>query len=147
VNNLDLPGAPALTPDEIRLQKSEVAISLFLKWGVYVTGAIMTYGCLLAFLNPSAWEHDQMVISQVRSGVALENPLFYPSLAELFTGLGHFESLAWMILGLALLVFLPVMRVALTLVIFTIQKDRVYMALSAFVLLILLLSAFLGLAI
>lgn len=46
--------------------------------------------------------------------------------------------------GIVLLIALPIARVAVTLVIFALQRDRIYVGITAFVLAVLLLSLFLG---
>jgi uncharacterized membrane protein len=46
--------------------------------------------------------------------------------------------------GIVLLIALPIARVAVTLVIFFIQRDFIYVGITAFVLAVLLLSLFLG---
>ncbi len=46
--------------------------------------------------------------------------------------------------GIVLLIALPIARVAVTLVIFFIQRDLIYVGITAFVLVVLLLSLFLG---
>jgi uncharacterized membrane protein len=68
------------------------------------------------------------------------------SLAGIFHGVRHFESDAIVQLGLALLIATPVARVAFTLVAFTLQRDRTYIAITTLVLALLAYGLFFGTA-
>jgi uncharacterized membrane protein len=70
--------------------------------------------------------------------------LFPRTLPDVIAGLGRFEGEAVLALGLLLLVATPVIRVAVSIAAFVYQKDRVFVAITAVVLALLLLSFILG---
>lgn len=61
-----------------------------------------------------------------------------------FSGLFHGNSYAIMALGVMLLILTPVMRVVFAIIGFYWEKDRLYTLVSCIVLLIIILSTFLG---
>jgi uncharacterized membrane protein len=112
--------------------QAELLISHVLRGGV-VLGAIVIGVGLVAFyarygLNPSA------MIANV-----------YPhSLDQTLLGLAHGTPQAIMVLGLLILLATPVVRVAVSIVAFALERDWTYVAITALVLLILLVSFLLG---
>jgi uncharacterized membrane protein len=119
--------------DHLRLvRQAELLISHVLRGGV-VLGAIVIGAGLVAFyvrygLNPSA------MIANV-----------YPhSLDQVLLGLAHGAPQAIMVLGLLILLATPVVRVAVSIVAFALERDWTYVAITALVLIILLVSFLLG---
>jgi uncharacterized membrane protein len=74
------------------------------------------------------------------------HPERYPlhSLAEILRGVMAFDARAILQSGLLILIATPVVRVALTLVAFFLQRDRLYVLVTALVLGLLLYSLVLG---
>jgi uncharacterized protein len=119
--------------DHLRLvRQAELLISHVLRGGV-VLGAIVIAAGLVAFyarygLNPST------MIANV-----------YPhSLDQTLLGVSHGAPQAIMVLGLLILLATPVVRVAVSIVAFALEHDWIYVAITALVLLILLVSFLLG---
>ncbi len=125
--------------DEIR---TELIISEILRWGVRASLALIVLGSVLFFVQSGDWagadakERLTALISQGGS--------FPLSLHWLFSGLATFDGVAVTVLGLALLIATPVVRVAAAVVSFAIVKDRAFTAISAAVLAFVVASFFLG---
>jgi uncharacterized membrane protein len=60
------------------------------------------------------------------------------------SGLRSLEGRSFVVLGLLLLIATPVMRVAVSIIAFAVQKDAIFVVLTTMVLLLLVLSFFLG---
>ncbi len=73
-------------------------------------------------------------------------PAFLRSLAGIVTAALSGDSRAIVQLGLVLLIATPIARVAFTLVAFALQRDRVYVGVTAIVLALLLFGLFFGIA-
>lgn len=108
----------------------EQLIGRLLQVGVLVAAAVVIAGAAM------------MLAQHGRSAVAFSS---YSDAASPLHGLGGIihgavalDSMAIVQLGLVLLIATPVLRVALTLVAFAIQRDRIYIVLTAVVLALLL---------
>lgn len=71
-------------------------------------------------------------------------PASLTSLRNVLAGAAHFEALAIVQLGLIILIATPIARVALTLVAFIFQRDRLYTVITAIVLAVLAFGLLLG---
>lgn len=113
-----------------RLRQAELAISHVLRGGVILSAAIILLGVV--------WFYLQMAIT----GHAT---LTYPhSVLEVAQELAQGNPLALVALGLLILLLTPILRVAISIVIFALERDWLYTVITLVVLLILLVSLLLG---
>lgn len=118
------------TTRDVGLTRAELFISNVLRYGVLLCAFFLALGLVLAF-------------SQHADINFLPRPaLYHPS--EILAGLGAWQPEAWIAAGLALLVALPIVRVALTVVLFWIEGDRIYLGITLIVLTVLAISLFMG---
>ncbi len=113
-----------------RLRQAELAISHVLRGGVVISAAIILLGVV--------WFYLQMAIS----GHATLN---YPhTVIEVAQELAQGNPLALIALGLLVLLLTPILRVAISILIFALERDWLYTVITLIVLLILLVSLLLG---
>ena len=130
-----------LTPDRAeRTATVQRLISRLLRVGVLTSMTLIVVGTLVTFLaHPRYATHDSALHH-------LENtPAAFPhSVSAVVNGVIAGRGPAIVLLGLIVLVATPVLRVAISIVIFAIERDRRFVAITAFVLLMLLASFALG---
>lgn len=125
----------------------ELFIAHLLRWGVGISFVIVTLGIgLLLFTGQTGYQSirldDLNSIVKYQSG-----PPEYPnSINDIVAGIVAFKPYALIALGLLILIAIPVMRVAVSVLAFLIERDWVYVAITAFVLLTLILSFVYGVA-
>jgi len=126
--------------EEIRVVERHVMedwISHSLRAGVVVSGVTLLVGSVLLFvLGPSATDPHSM--SQLVNG----DYTMSSSLRDIVSGVASGRATAIMDLGLFALILTPVVRVAMTVVLFGLQRDWVFVGITAIVLMILLLGVF-----
>ncbi len=117
----------------------DLLISHVLRLGVAVAAAIGAVGLLLFFLRgPQPGEPQSLhELLQLRAGALATSP------QQLLDGLTTGQPEDIMRFGLLVLILTPTARVALTFILFLLERDLVFVIISAIVLLILLLG-FLG---
>lgn len=108
----------------------EIVLSNVLRVGVLLAIAIISFGVVLSWLDPSPVQ-------------LLASPELHPIYLR---GLTHLAPNAVVSLGLMVLVALPVTRVGLTVLLFLQERDYFFSAITAIVFLILLGGLFLGTA-
>ncbi len=108
-------------------------VARLLQFGVLVTAAVVCFGLLLALAQHAG------ISTHHYSPHAMSGRQLVPHVQDLI----HLKAGAWLETGLFMLIGLPVLRVALCLVGFWMERDRLYVALTATVLLVLLGSIFL----
>ncbi len=112
------------------VRHTEVMISQVLRAGVLLSAGVIVIGVLDGLLR---YRHSMV------STLAPSSP------SGMWLGLSHGDPSAIISLGLVLLLATPVVRVAVSIVAFGIEHDRLYMGITALVLAILLLSLLSGL--
>jgi uncharacterized membrane protein len=120
-------------PEQERLvRQAELVISHVLRGGVLLSAAITLLGVLLFYLRfgPSGGHEAGAAFPHTLGGVV--------------SGLAHGDALAIIVLGLLVLLATPVVRVAVSIIAFGLERDWRYVAITSLVLLILLLSFALG---
>jgi uncharacterized membrane protein len=118
-------------------ESMNVIIGKVLRYGVLLSGAIIILGVLglaasnglsdtASFLsyNPNVIPHDGIDVS----------------LAGLSHGLVTFSAFSWIELGAILLIATPVSRVLISVFLFAAERDRMYVLITAVVLVLLLFS-------
>jgi uncharacterized membrane protein len=120
----------AATDAQGRLRQAELVISNVLRWGVILSATIIALGVVWFYLD---------------GGGASQALATYPrSLGGIVQQLGRGEPLALVALGLLLLLLTPIARVAISILVFALERDWLYTVITIVVLLILLVSLALG---
>lgn len=138
--NLTTPGeAPATNTgtkasganDEI-VHRTELVISNVLRGGVLLSAIIISAGVILFYLRAAQSAHG------------LPDHPYPHSLAEVMSGLTQGNPIAMIALGLLLLLSTPVVRVAVSIFAFAVERDWRYVVITTLVLAILIASFLLG---
>ncbi|MBA2678545.1 MAG: DUF1634 domain-containing protein [Ktedonobacteraceae bacterium] len=104
-------------------------ISWVLQGGVLLSAAIILLGIILLPTRPG--------------GLSPQRLLVFPfTMSALATGLAQFRPQSIITLGLLLLIATPVLRVAVSIITFVVERDRTYIVITCIVLAILLFSIF-----
>jgi uncharacterized membrane protein len=118
---------------ESLVRKAELVISYVLRGGVLFSAAITLLGVLLFYLRYG-----------VSGGKTGGTAAFPHSLDAVGAGLAHGDPQAVIVLGLLVLLATPVIRVAVSIIAFGVERDWRYVIITSLVLLILLISFILG---
>jgi uncharacterized membrane protein len=129
-----------------KVLRAEMLISWVLAIGVGLSGGIAGVGLVSRLLDlgtPSA-QSSQSLIGELMSGG--EIPGLHPVAApgELLRGTLHWQPDILITLGLLLLIALPILRVAMTVIIFLHERDWPFVGITLVVLTVLLSGIFLG---
>ncbi len=116
-----------LTKEE--LLKIERNIGKILRIGVFVSATVIIIGILMFLLSG-------------HSGYA--EGVWPDKFKEILSGLVEFKALAWLMTGLFLLILTPVLRVVASIVAFAKEGDKLYVAITTLVLIILIVAMFVG---
>lgn len=126
------PSIRHLPERERMVRQAELVISQVLRGGVLVSAAITLLGVLLFYLQDGP------------SGGQAARAVFPHTLGGVVSGLAQGDPLAIIVLGLLVLLATPVLRVAVSIIAFGLERDWRYVAITSLVLLILLFSFILG---
>lgn len=118
----------------------EVQISRVLRLGVTLSLIFLVTGTVLSFIHHPEYRVSAAAMDRLMAP-RNESPGF---LAGVAPGLRHGRGQALVAVGLLLLILTPVTRVAMSLVLFLRQGDRAFSAITAFVLVLILVSMLLG---
>ena len=128
-----------------KLIQTEIVISNLLRWGVILCGCIIALGLISSWFNAAALHRFSAdTLPALVSGQAVSAIEIPRSFAEFGAGLSAFDPSAIIALGLIFLIALPTLRVALTVILFLIERDYAYLVITLFVLSVLLSGIFLG---
>lgn len=120
----------------------ETLISNLLRIGVMVSVAIVLTGIVFTFVH-----HPDYFSSRPALGNLIDAKRDYTSsIGGVVEGVAARRGQAIAMLGILLLIATPVARVAVSIAIFVVERDRLYVAITSIVLLLLLLSFALGAA-
>jgi len=111
---------------------SENILSIVLKAGLYTAIAVSVFGAILAALTPE----KRAVALNVFHG----EPIDMTHFDALIKGVFALNPLCIIQLGLIILILTPILQVLTCLILFLIEKDKIYVFFSALVLTILLYS-------
>ncbi len=115
-----------------QLRQAELIISYVLRGGVLLSAGVILLGVILFYIHYTA--NPQSIDMQA-----------YPhSLDAVVQGVTHGDPLAVIALGLLILLATPTLRVIISIGTFALERDWLYTAITALVLLILLVSFLLG---
>ncbi len=115
-------------------------IAYVLRGGVTISLTVVLTGLVITFLHHPEYSRSRPALG------ALTNPgTSYPSsVGAVVEGVREGRGQAIVTLGLLLLIATPVARVAVSIAVFVIERDRLYVVITACVLALLLLSFVLG---
>jgi uncharacterized membrane protein len=113
---------------------TDIAISTLLRVGVVLSVLVIAAGLVIAFAH-----HPGDFSSRPAPGAHFPN-----SIGNVVEGVRGGDGEAIVAAGLLLLIATPVARVALSIVIFVIERDRLYIAITAAVFVILMISFAVG---
>lgn len=111
------------------IEDVEIIISKLLQVGVLLSAAVMLVGFLTFILT---------------GGSGYENNAFPSRLLMILQGLAAFKPYAIILTGLFILILTPVFRVGVSIIVFLKEKDFLYVAITAIVFSILIVSFLLG---
>ena len=118
----------------------DLAISRLLRIGVLLSIAVIAIGMIVTFVH-----HPSYFSSRPALGSLTSTSMHYPrNLIGVLRGTIEGRGQAIISLGVLLLIATPVARVALSIVVFAIERDRLYVAITAAVLTLLLIAFALG---
>jgi uncharacterized membrane protein len=123
-----------------RVRQVELTISYLLRGGVVLSILLIVAGTIITFAQQPSY------VSQPSELQRLITPgtKFPHTLPDLMAALSQFRGEAVVTLGLLVLIATPVMRVAISILAFIYQGDRVFTLITTVVLCLLLLSLVLG---
>lgn len=130
------------------LLRVELIIGNLLRWGVIACALVIASGAFLSVVKPPKEGASlSTFLANLTEGKMVE-PAGVPSrIAEFFDVSAYANPYRIVSLGLVLLILLPIIRVAMTLIIFLIERDRFYVGITALVLAVLLFGLAFGKAI
>ncbi len=122
----------------------ELFIARLLRWGVLLSFVMVGIGIVAVVLTGETGYH-QIQLDDLPSIVAYHpRPDFPTTLGDVFSGALALKPYAIISLGLLVLIAIPVARVAVSVIAFAIERDWLYVMITGFVLLVLLLSFAIG---
>ena len=115
--------------DDKELHDVEIMISKALRAGVIISGAVIFIGLLMFLLTGNSGYPEST----------------YPShLVEIIKGLMGLKSYAVIMTGVMVLIATPIFRVGVSIIVFAVEKDYLYVKITTVVFLILIVSLVLG---
>ncbi|MBI2183924.1 MAG: DUF1634 domain-containing protein [Thaumarchaeota archaeon] len=122
--------------------RSELALSLVLRWGVISSAAVIVLGVLLMIFTGNSGYGAGLDMGRLLFYDESNLPhRFYPTdLQTILSGLLSLKPFAVIDLGLVMLVGTPVMRVGISILLFGLEGDRKYVAITTLVFLILIIG-------
>jgi uncharacterized membrane protein len=115
-----------------------------LRWGVTLSFVIIAIG-IVAVVFTGQTGYDQIRLDDVNGIVQYHlKPGFPDTLGDVFAGLGKSKPYAIIVLGLLVLITIPVLRVAVSIIAFARERDWLYASITTLVLAVLLLSFVIG---
>ncbi|MDB5329974.1 MAG: hypothetical protein JWP03_1125 [Phycisphaerales bacterium] len=126
--------------DDEKTRQVELLISALLRVGVGLSLIVIVVGTVLTFVHHPEYLHSKEALPRVTG----PGSAFPHTLGQVVEGVRQGEGRAVIVVGLLLLIATPVMRVAVSILAFVYEGDRVFVLITSIVLAMLLLSFFLG---
>jgi uncharacterized membrane protein len=123
----------------------ELFIARLLRWGVILSFVIVAVG-VVALVVTDQTGYQQTRLGDLNSLIAyhVDHPGFPNSISEVWAGVLAFRPYAIISLGLLILIAIPVMRVAVSVIAFIFEHDWMYVAITFFVFVMLMLGFAIG---
>ena len=130
---------PIVAPAEQRHFTPEQLISALLRYGVLTSLGLVFLGTGISLFNHPEYFHTSDALERLTA------PPHGPHrLSEVMADVMEIRGQAVVMVGLLVLMLIPVLRVALSLFVFRLQKDATYVRLTAFVLALLVVAFAMG---
>ena len=122
------------------VHRVELLISTLLRIGVGLALAVVITGTIISFIHHPAYVLSPRDLRELTS----PGKAFPHTLRDTLAGIAALRGQSIVVAGLLLLIATPVMRVAISILAFALQKDWIFTLLTTAVLFFLLLSFLLG---
>lgn len=133
------------TSSSKELFQAEFIISYVLRVGVILCASIIIFGLVLSWIDASSLSRfSKETLPALSSGKIITGVEIPRTPGEFSSGIINLHSDVIIALGLLLLIALPIVRVGLTVLIFIIERDFIYLSITLFVFSILVAGLFLG---
>jgi uncharacterized membrane protein len=119
----------------------ELLISTTLRTGVLLSIAVMALGLVLTFAHHPDYFSSRPALGELTSS----REIFANTIGAVLRGVRELRGQSIAMLGILLLILTPVVRVAISVVLFAVRHDRRYVFITAVVLALLLTSLISGL--
>lgn len=129
-------------PEETKARNVELAVSLVLRIGVTLSVLVIVAGMVLMFVHHPAYGHLSGPFSYHR--LTSDSTSFPHTFPELGAALAAGKGRGVVVLGVLLLILTPVVRVAVSVLLFVYERDRAMTLVTLFVLFALVGSFALG---
>ena len=126
-----------------RVRRTELVISMVLRVGVVASLVLIVAGLVVSFVH----HPDYRTSSVVRQAVITGKTSYPHSAGSVISALAAGQGRGIVTLGLLVLLLTPIARVAVSVLIYSFQRDFLFVAVTSFVLVVLLLSFVIGRAI
>ena len=123
-----------------KVRQVELLISNLLRIGVITSLVVVLIGTIVTFVR----HPDYLSSTSELRRLTTRDAVFPQTVAGFVGSLMHGQGRAIVVLGLLLLVATPVMRVAVSILGFMYERDRIFVLITSLVLMLLLLSFVLG---
>ena len=120
--------------------RTEIIISTLLRTGVVLSLLTIVAGVVLMFVHHPEYLRSSADLTRLTAPGAA----FPQSLAEVASGLRDFRGQSIVVVGLLMLIATPIFRVAVSVLVFAVERDWIYVLITAAALFVLLLSFWLG---
>lgn len=127
-------------PEDLRVRRVELFISNLLRGGVIASLLFIVGGTLLTFAQHPGLPTSAAMLSHLTQPGAV----FPHTWSDVVAGARCFDGQSLVIIGLFILIATPIMRVAVSILAFIYQEDRVFVFITSVVFCLLLLSFALG---
>jgi uncharacterized membrane protein len=132
--------SPSAPQEDRRVVRVEIVISWVLRIGVVTSLAVVVAGLVLMFA-----QHAEPFSSTTSLQELIKPGAVFPhTLAAVSRGASRMQGEAIVAIGLLLLILTPVVRVAVSILAFLYQRDRIFTFITLTVLIILLMSFVIG---
>lgn len=125
---------------DAKIRRTELVISRTLRLGVALSLATIACGLCITFVRHPDYALSHLALPRLTHIGAT----FPHTLSGLAFGLKALRGQSFVVLGLLLLIATPVVRVAVSIVAFAQQRDRIFVVITSTVLALLLFSFYLG---
>ncbi len=145
MNNAPSTCPPGQIPNDRLLIRSELLIANLLRWGVVLSFVVIASGlAALVFSGRTGYDStgagDLAALLRYQPGSAP----FPTSVEAVAAGLLELKPYAIIATGLLLLLMIPVVRVAVSIIAFALERDWLYVLITTFVFAMLMVSFALG---
>ncbi len=123
----------------------ELMIAQLLRWGVMISFVIVAIGAV-AVLGTAQTGYHQIQLNDLGTLTEYhtDHPPFPNSFSDVVSGVLALKPYAIISLGLLVLIAIPVLRVAVSIIAFALERDWLYVLITAFVFAMLMLSFAIG---